>query len=124
MVYATLEQARAAGAVGDDAAVLGALATARTLIDRYTASVWEPTPATIVARVGGDATALLPWPVRTITSVTPVGSAAPLAASGYLVLSSSITVDATAPIIRARTTGLAAADQLLAPLVRTAVLVS
>lgn len=90
MSYCTIAQARAAGATGTDEEVTAAIATARRLIDRYTGSVWEPTEATVVARVAADGTALLPWPVRTITSVTPVGSPTAIAAAGYTVLSSLV----------------------------------
>lgn len=88
-MYATIAQARAAGATGTDAQVTAALADARLRIDAYTTAWWEPTPATIVARVSRGI-AVLPYRVIAVTAVESVaapGTALP--ASGYLVTSSS-----------------------------------
>lgn len=88
-MYASIDQARAAGATGDDAAVVTALGTARRLVDAYTSAWWEPTAASIVASVGADGLVLLPRVVRTVDRVSPVGGVeAAYPVSGYRVYSS------------------------------------
>lgn len=87
MTYATLAAARTAGAVGTDAEVTAALAVADALVLRYTGGVFAPTPMVVVARVT-DGVVHLRVRVQTVTSVTPVGSALPMPASAYRVLSS------------------------------------
>lgn len=87
-MYCTVAEARAAGATGTDGEVEAAIGTARVLIDRYTGSVWEPTPALVVAIVAPDGSALLPWPVRAIESVTVVGSPVALPDGAWRALSS------------------------------------
>lgn len=86
--YSTVQQARDAGATGTDAEITTALTTARDRIDRYTGDRFAPTPLTIVATVRNDGTALLPFIVRSVDSVTPVGSSQPLAAGAWQSLSS------------------------------------
>lgn len=88
MAYCTLEQARAAGAVGTDEQVAAAIADAGRLIDAYTGTVWEPRQLELVARVESDGAVFLPYVVQSVTAVTPVGGQDPLPDGGYLVLSS------------------------------------
>lgn len=88
-MYATIDEARDAGAQGDDAAVLVALLAARRVIDRYTGDVFAPTVITVVARPAPDGTTQLPYRVRSVSSVRPVGEGAVLPAASYLVTSSA-----------------------------------
>lgn len=89
-MYCTIEQARAAGATGSDEFVASCIVDARELIDQYTGDMFEPTVATIVARVAPDGTAQLPVQVRSVSAVRVVGATVALPESGYLVLSSSV----------------------------------
>lgn len=89
-MYATVDQARAAGAVGSDDDVEEALARARTLIDRFTRYWWEPTEAILVARVGPDGFVPLPRKVLTVTSVLLDGTDVALPDTGYRVYSSAL----------------------------------
>lgn len=89
-MYATLEQARAAGAAGDDATVTDALSTARDLIDRFTREWWEPTPATVSTVVRRDGFAPLPYVVQAVTSVVATSTGNVLAPEAYRVLSSTV----------------------------------
>ena len=87
-LYATVAQARAAGATGSDAEVTAALQAARRRIDRFTGDTFTPTAMELVARVSTDGTALLPRTVRRVDTVTMVGSSTPMAGTAYRVLSS------------------------------------
>ena len=89
-MYATLEEARLAGAAGDDARVTAALGRARELIDRYTRAWWEPTVAVVASRVDRGGFAPVPYVVQSIDSVTPVASGVPLPAGSWRVLSSTV----------------------------------
>lgn len=91
-MYASIERARAAGAVGTDAQVTAALSTARALIDAFTGQWWEPTAATVVARVGHDGLALLPFVVQSVDSVTSSGGML-YPTTGYRVRSSTVVGD-------------------------------
>lgn len=71
--YATLAQARAAGATGTDAEVQAAIDAGRRLIDRHCADTFAPTRLTIVSAVRNDGTALLWRTVRAIEAVRMVG---------------------------------------------------
>lgn len=53
-MYATLEQARAAGATGTDAAVTAAILKAEERVDRYTGDHFEPVTEAQTLRVKGD----------------------------------------------------------------------
>lgn len=88
-MYCTIEEARAAGATGDDAAVLAAIAAARRAIDRYTGDVFAPTTLTVIAYPAADGSALLPFMVRSVSAVRAVGAATDLPTGSYRVLSSS-----------------------------------
>lgn len=88
--YASVADAQAAGAVGDDATILMALQAAESRVDRYTGDRWAPTPMVLAARVGGDGrTVLLNRRVRSVSAVQVIGTVAPLAPTAYLVLSSA-----------------------------------
>lgn len=71
--YATVLQAREAGAGGDDATVLGALAAARTRIDRFTGTIFDVRERTITVEPGDDGLVQLETPLLAITSVRYVG---------------------------------------------------
>lgn len=103
-MYCTIDDVRELGvpAGTTDADVLARIATARGLIDRYTGALWEPTEVTVVGRAGRDGTVLLPYQVRSVTAVTPVGSSSAIAPSGYLVLSSSLPGQIDAVVIGVR----------------------
>jgi hypothetical protein len=85
--YATLAQARAAGATGTDAEVLAALDEARRRIDRYCGDVFAPTRMELVTNVRADGTALLRRRVRSVDSVRIVGGGS-IATGAYVVTSS------------------------------------
>lgn len=70
--YCTLAEARAAGAIGDDTAVDRAVREAQDRVDRFTGDRFTPRTMTVVARVGGDNRALLPYRLTTRDSVTEV----------------------------------------------------
>lgn len=91
MTYCTIDQARDAGAVGDDTEVASAVAEAGRRIDAYTGGIWSQRTLALVARVEADGTVMLPFVVQSVTAVTPVGmgSPTPLPSSSYLVLSST-----------------------------------
>lgn len=87
-LYCTVAEARAAGAVGTDEQVEGAIRTAGELIDRYTGTVWAEVTATIIARVSADGTAILPLPVAAVTAVRFDGASSDLAPTAYRATSS------------------------------------
>lgn len=72
MTYCTVGEARAAGAVGDDAHVGAGIAYAMARVDAFTGDYFEPRALTVVARVGGDGRALLPYRLTTTAGVTSV----------------------------------------------------
>jgi hypothetical protein len=73
--YCTLAEARAAGAVGDDAAVTLAITQAEALVENYTGDFFSPRVLTVVARLGGDGRAMLPYRVTAADSITAVADA-------------------------------------------------
>jgi hypothetical protein len=92
-VLCTVQQARDAGATGEDPEVTGWIAAATVRITRYTSQLFEPTTVAVVADVAPDGLVLLPRRVRTITSVTPLwdgpDDAPALPTSAYRVTSSA-----------------------------------
>ncbi len=92
MAYCTPQQVRDAG--GDRCAGAGDLtdliAEAAERINRFCGDLFEPTSTSVVAVVGENGVAPLPLKVQSITSVTFVGSTAPVGASAYIVRSSSV----------------------------------
>lgn len=68
--YCTLGEARAAGAVGADAAVQSAVDAASDLVDRYTGDVFSPRTLTVNASVDAEGGVTLGLRVRSITSIT------------------------------------------------------
>lgn len=90
MSYASIDQARVAGATGTDRDVQAALDAARTLVERFTGDLFAPTQLTVVARVSGDGTALLPYRVQSVDRVRMVGVNYDLQPDAYLVLSSAL----------------------------------
>lgn len=87
--YCTLDEARSAGARGNDAEVTDAIVEASERVERYTSELFEPTPLTIEAVVDSDGLAWLRRRVQSITSVTWQGAPTPVAASAYRVSSSA-----------------------------------
>jgi hypothetical protein len=97
--YCTLAEARAAGAVGDDTAVDKAVREAMARVDRFTGDRFSPRVMTVVARVGGDGRAMLPYRLTSRGSVTEVRdtlSDAVLAGSTWRAYSSSVDGEADA----------------------------
>lgn len=70
--YCTWAEARAAGAVGDDAAVDRAIQEAMSRVDQFTGERFSPRTMTVVARVGGDGRAMLPYRLADRDSITEV----------------------------------------------------
>lgn len=91
-MYCTVADVREVGVPDGttDEQITVAIGRARELIDRYTGGVWAPTTIVVVARLQADGTALLPFRVRTVSSVVPVGSATAMPSGSYLVLSSEV----------------------------------
>lgn len=59
--YCTEAEARQAGATGDTATIMEYIGRASESIDRYTGELFVPTVQTVIGRVGGDNSALLPF---------------------------------------------------------------
>jgi hypothetical protein len=70
--YCTLAEARAAGATGPDVDVQRAIAEAQSRVDRFTRDRFSPRTMTVVARVGGDGRAMLPYRLTSREAVTEV----------------------------------------------------
>jgi hypothetical protein len=70
--YCTTAQARAQGAQGSTRDVDLAIVAATSRIDSYTGDRFTPRLMTVVARVGGDGRAMLPYRLTTTASVTAV----------------------------------------------------
>lgn len=102
-MYATIAQARAAGATGSDADVEALIEAAMVRVDMHTREWWEPRTATVVARVEVDGTCLLPRRVRVVDTVTPrvrAGvTATALPATAYRVSTSATLGDVDAVLI-------------------------
>lgn len=76
-MYATLEQARARGAVGTDAEVTAAIVAAMERVDRFTGDHFEPVTESVQVRVKGDY-APARRRLQSVTSITaPVPGQAP-----------------------------------------------
>lgn len=88
--YATRAQARAAGAVGTDAEIDAAVATAEQRVDRYTGQRWQPTVMTVLGRITGKGIVVLPRQIdpTQAVAVRPLGATTDLPASSYQVTSS------------------------------------
>lgn len=101
MTYCTLDEARAAGAVGDDAAVTLAIARAQSSVEDFTGDLFEPSTRTVVARLGADGRAMLPYRVTdpagsyTVTDHDGV-AATPYAAGTFRMFSSAVEGDVDA----------------------------
>jgi hypothetical protein len=88
--YCSLDEARSAGATGNDAEVTAAIEEASERVERYTGDVFEPTPMTLQVDVDGEGIAWLRRRIRLITSVTWLGAPEPVATSAYRVDSSVV----------------------------------
>jgi hypothetical protein len=86
--YATLEEARSAGATGSDAEVTDAIIEASARVERYTGELFTPTALTLELTVDGDGIARPRKRIQSVTAVTWVGAPAPIAVTGYRVSSS------------------------------------
>lgn len=88
--YCTLDDARSAGATGDDAEITAAIIEASERVERYTGEFFEPVTLTIELPVNREGIAYVGKRVRSITSVTWLGAPEPVTASAYRVSSSSV----------------------------------
>jgi len=70
--YCTLAEARAAGAIGTDEVVQRSITEAMERVDRFTGDRFSPRTMTVVARVGGDGRAILPYRLTSRDAVTEV----------------------------------------------------
>jgi hypothetical protein len=61
MAYCTIDQAKTAGASGTDTEIQAAIASAQTVIDSYTRSIWEPTDTAIQVAVSNGVGRLSRW---------------------------------------------------------------
>lgn len=97
-MYATLAQARDAGASGTDAEVTAAISRAQQRVDTYTGAVWEPTTTTVAAHLGPSGAALLPYQVRpgATYTVRPQDGTVDLPATAYRMRSSAVPGDVDA----------------------------
>jgi hypothetical protein len=97
--YCTVAEARAAGARGSTRDVEAAIVAATSRVDDYTGDRFTPRVMTVVARVGGDGRAMLPYRLLDADSVTEVvdhDGDVTLAASTYRVYSSRFQGDVDA----------------------------
>lgn len=91
-LYATLADARAEGAVGDDPAVEEALRRATATIDRVTGRWWGLRDATAVVQVDSPGTARLPRHLVTVTALRYPGVGEVYALERVRILGDGLTV--------------------------------
>lgn len=87
-MYATLDEARSAGATGTDAEVTDAIESASDRVNRYTGELFEPTALTLELDVDGEGIVRPRKRIQSITSVSWLGAPTPVIASAYRVSSS------------------------------------
>lgn len=71
-LYCSVAEARTAGAAGTDDLVVEAIRQATTRVELFTGDLFTPRTRTVVARVGGDGRALLPYRLTTTDAVVSV----------------------------------------------------
>lgn len=86
--YATLDQARSAGARGNDAEITDAIIEASARVERYTGELFTPTALTLDLPVDGDGIAHPRKRIQSVTSVTWYGAPTPIVSTAYRVSSS------------------------------------
>lgn len=86
--YASIDEAKSAGATGTDVEIEAAIVEASERVERYTGELFTPSPLTIEAVVDGDGLAHMRKRIQTITSVTWLNAPQPVSSTAYRVSSS------------------------------------